>query len=54
MTNMTENAIKAIDGEFETKDETKPVDEQAKVDAALENGEVDSTSEADDENTGEQ
>lgn len=54
LTNMTENAIKAIDGEFETKDETKPVDEQAKVDAALENGEVDSTSEADDENTGEQ
>lgn len=53
LTRMVNDAIKRIDSEFETKDETKPADENAAVDNALESGEMDSTDEADDENTGE-
>ena len=53
LTKMTEDAITRIDSEFETKDKTPPAEANKKVDDALENGELDSTDEADDENTGE-
>lgn len=53
LTKMIDDAMNRIDSEFETKDETKPADEKVAVDAALESGELDSTDEADDQNTGE-